>query len=1339
MILILIQATLVITGGILFGVYKEEIHHSISNSLGQDVLHGDSLYIADLDYASTLLLRPKIDLTEVKVWGVGAKHLSPAFDLGKIEIEMSWIKVYRMFWQAVEFGSERSFIRVRNDLVRVELSGLHLKDGRVTMHRTVDGHNHRLFRPPYERILMFASGERKVAGGFVIDRFQATNVELDYLKTVSSNPQEALPKVYKVQFDHLLMKLSSDSLKAYFRDFEMNGTIKSIRVSENEGLVNRNFKADGNAELIKLDLQQKLRNDTGFDLVSNDFNVAFQGLKATAKGILSTLNERLRLDVDFKSETGTGDRKNEALLSFLELTLSDRFLNIIKSYDPQGELQFDGKVYSKDNRYGGAIRIDLDYIAHNTSFEFKFFENGRKHLVDSLEMEGIFRVGGEVPSYISADIKKGQLYEGQPFAAEIILDNVFRREFMDSVQQATQPPLVSAKFQSLDIDFQKFLQFLEFQEFKDVKGGIDFEDFHFSGPIASLATSYSDLSYGGSFSFEDLAFTFDGDQLPISMQIEDANGGIAFNENEALPKFDFVVNDYQLAIQEGVIRDVIPYVLNQDRKKLVLENFLIEVPDISAREATELLGGMSEDSSKTGIVSGFSEAVAGIKRHVKVDNFILSLPNLDIDGLYNLEGVARAYPEGLGAVSTTVQLNIDQDLTMDLMAANGIDSIQANLKLSNNATGIQGILNLENDISNLTDFGCKLGVNIPIATHLSQEIALESESLIMFTATDDALNVDLENNEIFLKNEELEIAGGIEELTGSAQVLRSSSGVLVPMDLGFNLTLDDETIAVSISQTLDSLKLYTPGPQSLSFTTAQKYLSLVCEIDQNLDRIGNLDGRMTFETKIEEHVGEHGIDVLMNANRQGQLAIEDLSFEFAKGEQSIQFDNILGDLSYDEMGINVRQFSGNYLDSDFEIFNSSFENLLEFVLLGEPLRIDTIHVRSELIDLATIFSSEPDEVVYTCQAISEPVANNGVEPCKRCIDAGILPASEESEPIAFSIINFLRTSEVQYADAYFEKILFRPIRGSELFEIDNLSASGKLDSGLMVVHDLSANTASGQIFQYDPLEVFVKNEDTLTVAGAYYLHDIELHEVIEKLNNRAIDDLKSDKLNFRGKLFMDFDFVDTLTATTDINSLEFRINNMQILSGSAKALSTVGIDKKWKENVGGFQRFMAGLFLGNFSKKLRRPSVYTVNMDNMLLDKGAVTFDLFEFYNNQVNIIATGSYELQSGKRDVDLLLQRAERNFDFTEFTSTYCKNGFLTYFNITDDPEKTELRNPSGEETLAWQERFDKCLNACPCSTDDCSQVCKEAFPAPEAQLETANHIAFKLGDKKLKKQCD
>ena len=1342
-ILILFQVTLFVAGGILFGIYKDSIHVKIETLLGQDALHGDSLSIEKLDYASTLLLQPRIEMNKVKIWGLGARDLAPTFDIDRISIDLSWWRLIKMLYDASVFFEKGKFLTIKNEQVRVLLKGMHLRGGKITMHRTPEGHNHRLFRPPKSRIEQFARGEKRMAGGFEITRFEASNITLDYLKTSGSNPEEALPKRYDVHFDHIEMKLSSDSLKAYFEHFQAKGTVGSIRVRDNEGLTNRPFQAFGEAELIKLNLEQKLNDATGFDLVSTNFNVLFDDLKVNATGVLSTLNERMRIDIDFKSETGSEDRKNEALLSFLELTLSDRFLNVIKSYEPLGELQFDGKVFSKNNEYGGAIKIDMGYKAQNTSFKFRFFENGKRHTISDLELDGLFQVGGDSPSYISANIQEGLLYGDQSFEANIVLDNVFRREFLDSVQQLTQPPLASVRFESINIDFPRFLEFLEFEKFENATGFIDFKDFHFSGPIASLSRSYGDLDYGGIFGFRDVGFYFERPHIPLKLDVKESNGEISLVDLDAKPRFRFNLNGYPIAIQNGSVTEIVPYIFNENRQRLKLEDFLIEIPQLRAQKLKEDLkdiGSINQVENPLDLPSIRSQLSRGIEAltdHLEVQGLTLAFPDLDINNLYQVDSINGFFPTEMSPLEAQVSMSVNEEIDLSLKAQHAEGQFSHRIKIQERNKELRVYSNTKANTTDLSALACDLGINLNLANHLNEKLALNGEWTLIGTVNDSLMEMDVQINELALQNENLDIDVGVNNFQSTLNVDLNNLKVQAPLDLDLGLHFGDEPLDARLSLTEDSIIFQTLGQQQLNFQTAKRYLSIICEIDQNLRRLDNVEGLMKFETFIEESRKNIGFDDIIAFNRVGSFEIENVAFDFLKGDEGIRFSDVNGRLDYNNLKINIQRFHGKYEESDFEIYDTQAYGLLEFVLLGQPLTIDTFHLTSNLLDLNAILSGS-DDMNYACEEEITTITTSAV--CQQCLQR--IPSDdspEDNAPIAFSLINFLGSSTINYADAYFERILFRPIAGSEVFEIDNLNASGNLAKSMMTINDPSANMYDGIIFQYEPLEVLIKSEDTLTVQGAYTVKDLELQEVVQNLNNKSVKDLRSDKLDFKGKLSMDFDFLDTLTATTDITSLEFRINNMQVVEGSAKELTKVGLDKKWKENVPGFQRLLATLFLGNFQKKFRRPTNYVLNLENLVLDTGWVSFDVLEFYNNQVNAIATGSYEINSGARDIDLLLQRNEKKYNYDEFVSVFCKGGFLTYFNITDDREKVEWNEPLQADITARQKAYSDCLINCPCSQEECTSQCEELFPPLERTLEVPNKITLKLKDKRLKEFCD
>ncbi|MDW3191461.1 MAG: hypothetical protein R8G66_03825 [Cytophagales bacterium] len=1338
LVLVILQVLLFIAGGITFGVYKEEIHHGLESAMGENLFRGDSMHIGTLDYASTLMLAPQLELEEVKIWGLGAKHLTPAFDLGKIEITLSWHEILTMLWDASEWSRTRPFVNIKNERVRVKLKGMKIIDGTLTMTRTSEGHNHRLFRPPMEKILQFASGELKMAGGFRIRKFEAENFHLDYYKDRSSNPQEALPKRYDVQFDYMSMDMSSDPERAYFNDFYAEGTINSIRVKDNEGLVGRTFKADGDAELIKLSIPQKLNNDTGFDLVSDNFNVTFNDLTATTRGILSTLNERMRMDIDFQSKTGTGTRKNEALLSFLELTLSDRFLDIIRSYDPLGELTFVGKVYNKDNAYGGPIKIDLDYDASATSFQFRFFENGKSHRISDLELSGEFEVGGDSPSYITADITNGELYPGQPFQGRIVLDNVFRREFMDSIQQLAQPPLAEVQFESNHVDFKRLLEFLEFDAYDQAEGFIDFRDFHFSGPIASLSKSYSDLNYGGELRFDNLTFDKSIPKLPFPLHVEETNGGIVFAKNSVKPKMAFTFNQHPIAIKSGIIRDFVPYIFNEDRDRLTLENFSIEVDSVEIKTLLEELAELSADKNDSLLVD-FEQIKSGyqtVVNNLKIKDLEITIPQVDVSELYQIKDVAGIFPM-VGPIQMINKINIDDGISLEVTNQIGSDSIQVSqrIQMLNERLVAETELNLA--IADINDFGCQIGIEVPLGGHLSEPLSLEGQWQVTNSWGPNEIETYLSGSGSRIFNEALDIDLQIQQF--EADLRLEDYQLTPPVELSIGIQLDEQVVGLNVQVKNDSIFIETPAPQSLEFAVAKKYLSLICEIDQNLERLQNLEGVMTFNTYLKEPLHQVGLSMITEANQVGTFGLQDLSFDFIKGSDVIGFQNIDGRFRYDAEAVYIDQFRGNYEDSDFEIYNTQLEDIIGFILLGDPLVIDSLHLRSNLLDLTSILESG-DAYSFPCE-VEE--ANVPIEPqaiCEGClVRTQTHDTFPEAEPIAFSLLNFLQTSEVKYADAYLERILFRPISGSAPFEIDNLSTSVKLDSSRLTLLDLQARMYDGLIFQYQPLNVWVKNLDTIAVQGAYTVKDLELHEVIENLNNPSVDVLKSDQLDFKGKLSMDFDFIDTLTQATDLNNLEFRINNMQIVEGSALELNRIGMDKKWKENVGPFKRMVAGLFLGSFKKKFERPTQYVMNLENLVLDTGWVQFDVMEFYNNQFNLVASGNYHIENGHRDVDLLLQRSEKNYQYDKFLSTYCDNGFLTYFNVTEDAEKIEFISPSTEEQNARDQAFQDCLEACPCSEEDCVNTCLEQFPTLNKHREVPNKIQFRIGNKRIKERCD
>lgn len=1335
-ILVLFQVVLFITTSILFSLNKDKIHHSLEDVIGKDVFHGDSLSIADLDYSSTLFLQPKIDLKNVKIWGLGAKHLTPAFDIRQLSIEVSWTGLAGMLWEASEWGGEK-ILNIRNEKVRVNLKKMHLLGGTLTMTRSSKGHNHRLFRPPNEKIQKFASGELKMAGGFEIKEFIVQDLSLNYFKDKSRNEQEALPKKYDVYFDYLKMKMSSDSVRAYFEDFYAEGTINSISVKNNEGLVGRAFKADGTAQLLKLSLDQKIKNDTGFDLVSNDFNVQFNDLKASVSGVLSTLNEKMRMDIDFRSVTGMEDKKNEALLSFLDLTLSDRFLDIIKSYDPLGELEFVGKVSNKDNEFGGAIKIALEYIAKSTSFQFQFFENGKRHRIENLELTGQFEVGGDSPSYISADISEGELYDGQTFQGKIILDNVFRREFLDSLEQIEQPPLAEVRFNSLNIDFHRLLEFMEFQKYDVANGSIDFRNFHFSGPIASLSQSYRDLSYGGDLRLRNVQFESSKLGLPVDFTLKDTNGSIVFSNNRVSPKMGFTFNNYPIEIRNGSIRDFVPYIFNEARERLYLKDFDIHLGDIEASTLIKDIQGIDFNSKSKLSDTLVSKLLDKVIRNIKAENLRVSIPNLNINGLYQMPDVTNNFPQDLDDLSFQGQLDINQLFKLSLRQSLGPDTIDLGLKLTPkiNGVGIDGTFNT--NIHDLSDWACKLGIDVTLGVHNGVPLQLQSHLKLKGLVSHASSSIILEGNGTKLSNEQYGINAEIKRFESS--LLLNSYQLASPSSAHVELDLGGEPIIVDIKISNDSINIKTPNTQKLDFANAQKYLSLICEIDQNLSRLDNLSGALFFSTALTKSLKATDTDFLLTVDRKGSIEIKDLAFDFIKEGEPISFRDIGGDFSYDNEGVSIHNFNGNYETSDFRIFDTEVEDILGFILLGDPLVIDTLHLESELLDLTTILGSR-QEYQYECADQNIAIVNPDI--CLACIEktkSTDSSAIEQSTPIGFSLLNFLKTSTVKYADAFIERILFSPISGSESFEIDDLSVSGHLDASRFEISDLQARMYDGLIFQYQPLQVWVKNEDTLAIEGAYTVENLELHEVIEKLDFPSIDALKTDKLDFRGKLKMDFDFIDTLTSSTDINTLEFRINKMQILEGSAKELSIVGMENRWKENVGPIKRFAASLLLGNFKKKFERPTRYVFNLENLLLDTGWVTYDVLEFYNNQINLVSTGTYEIESGNRDVDLLLQRSVKGYDYTEFSSTYCKKGFLTYFNVQNDPAETVLKPISSVEQSKRAEAFERCMNNCPCNKDDCLESCIKQNPTLNQKNHIPNDVSYRMGNKRLKAICD
>ncbi len=1336
--MVILQVLLFVIGGTTFGVYKDEIHRGLESSIGKSLFRGDSMHIGDLDYASTLLLSPQLKLEDVKIWGLGASHLTPAFDLGEIEITLSWHEIGGMLWDASDWSWSRPFINIRNEHVRVRLKGMKITDGTLTMTRTSEGHNHRLFRPPMEKIRQFASGELKMAGGFRIRKFEAENFHLDYYKDRSSNPNEALPKRYDVQFDYMSMDMSSDPERAYFHNFFAEGTINSIRVRDNEGLVGRTFQADGDAELIKLSLEQKLNNDTGFDLVSENFNVTFNDLTATTRGTLSTLNERMRMDIDFQSKTGIGDRKNEALLSFLELTLSDRFLKIIKSYDPLGELTFVGKVYNRNNEYGGPIKIDLDYDATATSFQFKFFENGKSHRISDLELSGEFEVGGDSPSYITADITNGELYAGQPFQGRIVLDNVFRREFLDSLEQLAQPPLAEVQFESSDVDFKRLLEFLEFDAYDQAEGHIDFKNFHFSGPIASLSKSYADLKYGGELRFDNLLFEKSIPNIPFPITVEKTNGAIVFAQNSVKPKMAFTFNQHPIDIKAGIIRDFVPYIFNENRDRLALENFRIELDSIEVKSLLEELSSLTKESNDS-LSLDFDQVemvYQKIINNLLIKDLVVSIPQVAVNDLYRLDLVEGSFPY-VSPVRMINTLNIDHEIALEVTNVIGSDTFQINQLIRSEDQNLIANTNLTLGVADINDFGCRIGFELPLGGHLDTPLSLEGQWQVQNSWAPGTIETTIIGTGSRIFNEDLQIDLQVQHF--EANLGMKDFEISPPFDLDIGIQLDDQVIGLNLHVSADSLYVQTPAPQSLDFAIAKKYLSLICEIDQNLKRLQNLEGVMTFNTYLEEPLHQIGLSMITEANQVGTFGLKDLSFDFLKGSDVIGFQNIDGQFRYDEAAVYIDHFRGNYEESDFEIYNTQLEDIIGFILLGEPLVIDSLHLRSNLLDLTSILESS-ETYQFPCEEEQESIAQAPEVMCDGCL---VRLDTEDTlstpEPIAFSLINFLQTSEVKYADAYLSRILFRPISGSEPFEIDNLSTSVKLDSSQLTLLDLQARMNDGLIYQYKPLEVWVKNLDTIAVTGAYTVKDLELHEVVENLNNPSADILKSDQLDFKGKLSMDFDFVDTLTKATDINNLEFRINSMQIVEGSAKELTRIGMEKTWKESVGPFKRMLASLFLGNFKKKFKRPTEYVVNLENLVLDTGWVQFDVLEFYNNQFNLVASGNYHIENGDRDVDLLLQRSVKGYAYDKFLTTYCDNGFLTYFNVSEDEEKIHFQSPDPEEQNERDKSFQQCMEACPCAEDDCADTCLELYPTLNEHREVPNKIQFRLGNKRIKEQCD
>ena len=1179
-LLILAQVILFIVGGTIFGLYKDEIHQKLESTLGKDLFQGDSLRIGELDYRSTLLLSPQLSLDEVQIWGQGARHLTPAFDVEQMIITLSWREIFSMLWEASQWSLKRPFFTIKNERVRVRLNGMRIVNGTLTMTRTDEGHNHRLFRPPLEKIQKFASGELKMAGGFRIKKFEAINFHLNYYKNKSGNPDEALPKKYDVLFDKITMDMSSDSTRAYFDDFYAEGTINSILVAQNEGLVGRVFKADGDAQLVKLSLEQKLNNDTGFDLVSENFNVTFKDLQTTARGILSTLNERLRMDIDFQSKTGLEDRKNEALLSFLELTLSDRFLDIIKSYNPLGELTFIGKVFNRDNEYGGAIKIDLDYVATNTSFEFQFFENGKNHVIRDLELAGEFEVGGESPSYITADITHGELYDGQQFEGRVVLDNVFRREFLDSLEQLEQPPLAEVQFHSQNVDFHRLLEFLEFEQFDQAEGTIDFNNFHFSGPIASLSKSYMALNYGGTLRFKDILFESSKLGLPVPLKVEKTTGSIAFSRNSVRPKMSFTLNQHPVTIQSGIIRDFVPYIFNEDRDRLFLEDFRMELGAIEASSLLEEIKELGEAEAPQVSTDLATNLLTRITQNLKIQDMQVVVPEVDGNNLYQIEGLDAKFPQ-IDPLYVHSTLDIDDEIKLVLFQRSGADDMVLDVSARQQGEELVVKSDLELNVQDLNDFGCKIGFNLPLGTHLSSPLAIAAKLQLESKLAMDKMSLDLDGSGTRIYNDELNVDLQFSKLAGKTDLIDLKLTPPLQFDLG--VLLDDESVEAQLSMTTDSLLLTTLDKQVLSFEVAKKYLSLICEIDQNLARLENLEGTMTFDTSIKERRGASGIDMILEADQQGSFEIDGLSFDYRKGDNNtISFRDVRGEMTYDQEVVHIKEFHGNYEQSDFEIYDTEVDDLIGFILLGEPLMVDTLHLHSRLLDLTSILESNA-EFHYTCQE-DITLTYTPEETCTKCLifDTSDTSNAVVTEPIAFSLLNFLQTSTVKHAEAYVDRILFSPISGSDPFEIDNLNVSANLDSSILTLTDLQATMYDGLLHQYEPLKVWVKNADTLALTGAYTVKDLELHEVIEKLNDPAVEPLNTDQLDFRGKLSMDFDFVDTLTRFTDLNTLEFRINNMRIVDGSAKELTRIGMEKKWKENVGPLKRFLAGVFLGSF-------------------------------------------------------------------------------------------------------------------------------------------------------------
>ncbi len=1301
--------------------------------LAKDVIHGDSLRIGDLDYQSTLLLQPRIRMKEVKIWGKDAGHLSPAFDIDRLTITVSWTRLFKTIWNASEWSRTRPFVVIRNDLLKINMAAMHVDGGTITMTKTAEGNNHRLFRPPQERILKFVEGA-PMAGGFEIGRFHVTNVQLNYYKDVSGNPDEALPKKYDILLEDLSMKLSSDSIATYFEDVKIEGNIGSILVRDNEGLVGRNFKGDGNATLLKLSLAQKVKEDTGFDLITENFNFQFNDLQVSANGILSSLNERMRMEINFQSETGSTDRSNQALLSFLELTLSDRFLNIIKSYNPLGEMEFDGKVFNKDFEFGGDIRIDLAYKARDTSFELQFFDNGQRHTIDNLEFTGDFRVGGG-PSYLSADISGGELYDGQEFEGRIVLDNVFRHETLDSLTNSANPALFEVQFHSTDIEFPRFLEFLEFEDFDVARGKIDFDHFFFSGPITSLSKSYADLDYGGDLVLRNIAFETEQLDLPFPVILEDANGHIRFDRAHVNPRLSFILNDYPVDITDGGIRSFVSYLFGED-DRMHLEDFKIGLQNIDIKEILKQVSSGEVKDAVT-IDEQFAKDLLGkIKNNVSMKDFQISSQQVNMEGLYNIEGVRGMFPTDMSQVQLLATVNVDDSVVLVLEQQSNNDTVALQFEIADQPN-LKVSAQLKTGIEDISDWACKLGLDVSLGTHLAYPLALKSDIGVEFRSVDGRFDLFLDSGPTLIYNEAEDISLQIVDMQGLLSL--RDNRIDGPMSFQVSTALGDEMISVQMNLTRDSISIQTPERQRLDLRTAKRYLSLVCEIDQNLQRLANLEGELTFDFNLKEHRGESGLDVLLSADRSGTLGIEGLNFDFLKGDDVISFQDISGDFAYNNDNVRINEFRGSYESSDFEIYDSQVEDLLGFILLGNPIKMDTLHLHSNELDLTKILGVSTG-YQYACEEDSPTQTSTSTTPCISCLEYEDQEVQEEreSQAIAFSLINFIKSSRVSYADANISRILFRPIIGSETFEIDNFVANGSLNESVLRLEGMRADMYEGFIQQQEPLEVFVKSEDSLVVTGAFQVDSLELHEVVENLNGPMVDNLKRDLLDFQGRFSMEFDFVDTLTSATDINSLEMRIKNMEIVNGSARELARVGMDEAWKANVGPIKRMIASLFLGGFDKKFNRPTQFVFNLDNMVLDTGWVTFDLLEFYNNQINVIATGSYHLESGLRDIDLLLQRREKDYDYSQFLSTYCKNGFLTYFNIEEDAEKITFINPSDEEVARRNQAYQECLDRCPCDDATCVQTCMEQVPELVSQKIVPNKIAFRMGNKRLKDDC-